>query len=434
MVGQSPAILRNAQAGRTFRSLVKFDGELPKVRNLTMREIGGREIVVRMEAAQTCYTSVDGVLDKDAPSDAGIPGLGIAVGHGGVGIVEAIGPQVIGTRIGDRVMVNLHASCGRCYNCVHGRTEKCVNLAHFAQEDLGPACATDDGRHVVSHVGGMGELLITNEEHVMPIFTDLAADELSMIPCVSGCGLGMTMTNAPVEVASDVVIFGGGPVGLSAVQGAKIKGASRIILVEPIKYRRELGLKLGATDVVDPNEFTDRKKIETAVGPFADYYEDDLITHLREMTSSPTDRSFAGGGRIGPNHVIEAVGGDRIVPDVHPQGPDPSGVTVLEQCWNLCSDAGSLATCSIGHPHGAEVKIPAEQWADGGKHHRPGTGGGTNDRRDVPKYIRLMETGQLDLKSLASKTYSLDEASEAYRVCGHREMIATIVAPNGSAG
>ena len=66
------------------------------------------------------------------------------------------------------------------------------------------------------------------------------------------------MTNAPVEVASDVVIFGAGPVGLASVMGAKVKGASRIIVVEPIPYRRDLALKLGATDVVDPNQYNDR--------------------------------------------------------------------------------------------------------------------------------------------------------------------------------
>ena len=76
-----------------------------------------------------------------------------------------------------------------------------------------------NGMPVFGHAGAMSE--ITGEEHVTPLFTDASAVEISMLTCVSGCGLGMTMTNAPVEVASDVVIFGAGPVGLSAVMGAK---------------------------------------------------------------------------------------------------------------------------------------------------------------------------------------------------------------------
>ena len=134
-----------------------------------------------------------------------------------------------------------------------------------------------------------------------------------MLTCVGGCGLGMTMTNAPVEVASDVVIFGAGPVGLSSVMGAKVKGASRIIVVEPIPYRRDLALKLGATDVVDPNQYNDRKPIPNAPAN-GDRFRDVLVEHLREMTKEKTDRLWSGGGRIGPHHVIEAVGGDKIKP------------------------------------------------------------------------------------------------------------------------
>lgn len=427
---QTVAINKNAQAGRKFRGLVKFNMENPAIRELTMREIGGRELVIRVQAAQTCYTSVEAILKHNSPGEIPIPDLGCTVGHGGVGIVEAIGPHVISTKIGDRVLVNLHPACGRCYNCLHQRSDKCVNMGFMAEGDLGPTCTTDDGRPVITHLGGMAELIITNEEHVTPIFTDVSAAEISMLTCVGGCGLGMALTNCPVEVASDVVIFGAGPVGLSALQGAKIKGASRIIVVEPIPYRREIALALGATDVVDPNLYTERIKMPHARGAFMDYYQDSLVAHIRDMTKTKNARFMSGAGRNGPHHVIEAVGGDLIKPKNLPQGPDPTGVTVLQQSWELCSAIGTLTTCSYGHPHGAEVSFPATQWADGSKHHWPGTGGGTNDRRDTPKYIRLMETGQLDMKTLAAKTYSLDDAIEAYQCCGDRECVATVVTPN----
>lgn len=420
----------NAQAGRKFRGLVKFHNETPTIRTLTMREIGGREIVVRVEAAQTCYTSVQAILEPNSPGEIPFPDIGCTVGHGGVGIVEAVGPHVISIKIGDRVLVNLHPACGRCYNCLNQRSDKCVNMGFMAEGDLGPTCFTEDGRPVITHLGGMAELMITNEEHATPIFSEVDAGEIAMLTCVGGCGLGMSMTNCPVEVASDVVVFGAGPVGLSAIQGAKIKGASKIIAVEPIPYRREIALALGATDVVDPNQYTERRRLPGAVGAFMDYYEDSLVTHLRDMTKPHTSRFMAGGGRNGPHHVIEAVGGDLIKPASLPQGPDPTGVTVLKQAWELCSAIGTLTTCSYGHPHGAEVSFPATRWADGSKHHWPGTGGGTNDRRDTPRYIRLMETGQLDMKTLAARTYKLDQVIEAYQACGDREYVATIVTPN----
>ena len=422
---QSPAVLTNTQAGRRFKAFVKYNtSELPSVVDVTARALTGNLVLLRVEAAQTCYTSIDQVLIPGTPTSQAT-----IVGHGGVGIVEAVGPQVISTRVGDRVILNLHAACGRCHNCLHMRSDKCR-----AGAATNTPTADLSGMPVFGRTGAMSELAITGEEYVTPLFTDVSSVEISMLTCVSGCGLGMTMTNAPVDVASDVVIFGAGPVGLSAVMGAKVKGASRIVVVEPIPYRRELAQKLGATDVVDPNQFKDRAPIPSAPAN-GDRFRDALVEHLREMTRRKyEDRIWSGGGRNGPDHVIEAVGGDKLKPRRLPQGPDPTGVTVLNQCWELGSSIGSIVTCSVGHPSDAFVRLPASQWADGAKHHWPGTGGGTNDRRDSQRYCRLMETGQIDIKAIASRTYPLSETKEAYQVCADREVIATIVTPNGTKG
>jgi Zn-dependent alcohol dehydrogenase len=179
---------------------------------------------------------------------------------------------------------------------------------------------------------------------------------------------------------------------------------------------------------LDPNQYKERKLRPGAAGT-QERYQDALVDHIREMCKTKNDRLWAGEGRVGPDHVIEAVGGDRLKPK-EAQGPDPTGVTVLEQCWDLCSSIGTIATCSVGQPDDAVVKIAAAQWADGAKHHWPGTGGGTNDRRDVPRFVKLMESGQLNMKSLASKTYPLARAKEAYQACADRTVVATIVAPN----
>ncbi|HEY7440880.1 MAG TPA: alcohol dehydrogenase catalytic domain-containing protein, partial [Vicinamibacterales bacterium] len=120
--GGAPAITTNAQGGRKFRAFVKYSNDPPSIQELTVRPLTGRQVLMRQEAAQTCYTSVDQVL---------LPGIPInqatILGHGGVGIVEAVGPQVLSTRIGDRVIVNLHAACGRCFNCLRMRSDKCMN-------------------------------------------------------------------------------------------------------------------------------------------------------------------------------------------------------------------------------------------------------------------------------------------------------------------
>jgi len=202
---------------------VKFSKERPTVVDVTVRGLTGNQVLLRVEAAQTCYSNIDQVLRNDERTPASNATI---VGHGGVGVVEAIGPQVISTRVGDRVILNLHAACGRCWNCLHMRSDKCRS----GQAAPVPLGTLSNGAEVFGRTGAMSELAITGEEMVTPIFTSISGPEIAMLTCVGGCGLGMTMTNAPVEVASDVVIFGAGPVGLSAVMGAKVKGASRIIV------------------------------------------------------------------------------------------------------------------------------------------------------------------------------------------------------------
>jgi S-(hydroxymethyl)glutathione dehydrogenase/alcohol dehydrogenase len=422
---RAPAILTNTQAGRTFRAFVKFSQAPPSVVDVRARALTAREVVVRTEAAQTCYTSVREVLRPSAlaPAQAQI------LGHGGVGIVEAVGPQAIRTRVGDRVVVTFHAACGSCHNCLWMRSDQCVNRGGATAV---PTCEMTDGTPIpFSNNSGMSELMIVHEEHVVPVFTEVSAVELAMLPCVGGAGLGMATTNVPVQLASDVVIFGAGPVGLSALQGAKLKGASRLIVVEPIAYRRALALTLGATDVLDPNQFRRTPRARPARGWARDdyRYDDTLLDRIREMCRQPTDRFFAGGGRNGPDHVIEAAGGDQMPPK-EAAGPDPTGITTLMQSWELCSRIGTCVSCTVGQPEDAFVQIPGSQFGDSAKHHWAATGGGTNDRRDVPRYARLMETGQLDMKALASKTFPLHQTREAYQECADRTVVATLVTPN----
>ena len=425
--GGAPAIVSNNQNGRKYRAFVKFGPEPPSVVELTARGLTGNQVLMRVDAAQTCASTIDQVLLDDART--GGPGANpTVVGHGGIGIVEAVGPAVNSTRVGDRVILNLHGACGRCWNCLNMRSDKCRSGQGGAPV---PFATLPDGRPVFGRTGAMAELAITGEEMVTTLFTDVPSPELAMLTCVGGCGLGMTMTNCAVEVASDVVIFGAGPVGLSAVMGAKVKGASRIIVIEPIPYRRELALKLGATDVVDPNQYTSRTPIANPATN-GDRFRDALVEHLREMTRPRSDRPWSGGGRNGPDHIIEAVGGDRWKPRRQPQGPDPTGITVLNQCWELCSSIGTLVTCSVGQPANAFVQLPASQWSDGAKHHWPGTGGGTNDRRDSPRHVRLIETGQINMKALVGGLYPLGQTKAAYEIIADRDVVATIVTPNNA--
>ena len=149
-----------AQAGRKFRAFVAgpAGGSLQELKMLPLDE---NRVVVRTEACQACYTITNQTV-RQIPE---IPG------HGGVGIVEAVGSQVRRVQVGDRVIVANTPYCGQCYMCLRGRTDRCQMLPG-AGNPLRPR--RQDGRRnqrgAAQQRGGFGELMIPYEWYCMPIF------------------------------------------------------------------------------------------------------------------------------------------------------------------------------------------------------------------------------------------------------------------------
>lgn len=417
-------------AGRKFKAVVStgFGANTTKVMELTLLPISARHVVVRTEASQCCYTMCARVLGTQDPPDPLGPQAPVIVndpneptiqGHGGVGTVIAVGASVKRVQVGDRVIVPVTAQCGQCYQCLHGRADRC----QFGAGAKTIAIATmANGTKVVQqgNIGGLAEYMVPFEEAVVPVFTTVSSNELAMLHCVGGCGLGMTMTLAPIEPGSNVAVYGLGPVGLSAIQGARIMGADRIIGVDPVEVRRDLALKLGATAVLDPN--VDKSW--------------ELVAKIKAMCKG-TDRIFAGGSfqrpnragiaaNIGPDYVIEAVGFDRFVPKVE-AGPDPTGMEVLGQVWQTVPTGGHVCTCGVGHPPQAKISFPVAQWANGSKTHHSSQYGGTNSMREIPRYVRLIERGQFDAKAMITATYKLDQIMDAYQAVAYRTTVTAMI-------
>lgn len=407
---QAPAVLTGTQAGRRFRALVHSTAR-PAVQDIRMLALDENRVVVRTEATQLCYT----IVNQSAASYP-IPRI---LGHGGVGIVEAIGSKVRRVQVGDRVIVANTPQCGVCYTCLRGRPDRCQMLPGNGNTML-PIGTLPNGTEVVQHnnEGGFGELMIPYEWYCMPIFYDVSPIDMSVLGCVGACGLGCAVGVAPVEVASDVVVLGCGPLGLSAIQGARLKGASQIIAVEPIRARRELALKLGATIALDPN-------VEG----------NNLVARVKDLCKPPTSRFFAGGGYspgagagpMGPDFVIEAVGGDAFPPKAE-AGPDPTGILPLQQAWQMVSAAGHLMTVSVGQR--GNFTLPAGQWSNGAKNHHPGNFNGVHSLRDMPRFSRLIMTGQYNARALATLIVPFEQTLEALQQVSDRTTIGSVVTFN----
>jgi S-(hydroxymethyl)glutathione dehydrogenase/alcohol dehydrogenase len=344
--------------------------------------------------------------------------LAVIQGHGGVGVVESVGPEVRRVRPGDRVCVSGTPQCGSCYQCLRGRADMCQFLIAIGADDLIPIADMADGTPVYenSHIGGLAELMITFEEWTVPIFTSLPPAELGMVcSCVSVAGLGATVagTLGVLDPGATVAVVGCGPLGLSAVQGARIAGASRIIAIEPIRARRELALQIGATHVLDPN--VDGSK---------------LVDKVRDLTSGPTDRFWAGGrspvGRrpgVGADLVVEAAGADQAKPKLE-SGPDPTGILAVQQAYEMCAPGGHIITTSLVR---GNLTLNGNLFTIGGRTHHAGQAGGTNPMRDIPRYVALLEQGRYNAKALATTVVPLDRMLEAYQQVLDRTTVTAIM-------
>jgi S-(hydroxymethyl)glutathione dehydrogenase/alcohol dehydrogenase len=414
--GQSAAVV----TGRKFRAWVSRGTGAGRttLQELTLRPISGRQIVVRTEATNLCYSNTTTVLGLPGMFAGPLTRMAIVDGHGGVGVVEAVGPDVRRVQVGDRVCVSGTPQCGNCYQCLRGRADMCQFLGRQGPNDLVPIADMRDGSPVYasSHIGGLAELMVTFEEWVVPVFTKASAVDLGMVcSCVSVAGLGSatSQTLASIAPGATAAVVGCGPLGLSAVQGARIAGASRIVAIDPIKARRDLARKVGATDVLDPNVEGDK-----------------LVAKVREMTSTPNNRLWSGGrdaggllGGAGADVVIEGAGADRAKPMAE-AGPDPTGVLPLRQAYEMCAPGGHVVTTSL--PSG-NISLSAVFFSIGGRTHHAGQAGGANPMRDIPRFVAMLDAGQFDAKSLATRVVAIDRMLEAYEEVLYRTTVTAIM-------
>jgi S-(hydroxymethyl)glutathione dehydrogenase / alcohol dehydrogenase len=411
--GQQSGISASGQAGRRFRAFIRTASGAA-VREVRMSALRDDMIVIRTEATQCCYTIVNQALGTGPVGGAGGAVAARILGHGGVGVVDAVGAAVKRVRPGDRVLVTNTPNCGECYDCLRGRGDIC-QMNPSAGEPLVPIGTLDDGTPVHQHnnTGGFAEVMITYDWYCVPALTKAPAAELAVLGCVGATGLGAVTTFVPVRFGDSVVVMGAGPVGLSAVQGARIMGASPIICVEPIAARRELALRLGATMALDPN-------VEG----------DGLVQKIRDICSGPTDRKFLGGrdrtrdsDSRGADYVIATVGADAMPPAVE-RGPDPTALVPTRQAWEMTRAGGHLVT--LGLPRG-NLTLPAGAWSNRGRIHHAGQYGGVNAKADVPRFVRLLDDGLFNAKVIVTATYPLDRTREAFEAVGNRTTTCAVV-------
>jgi S-(hydroxymethyl)glutathione dehydrogenase/alcohol dehydrogenase len=222
--------------------------------------------------------------------------------------------------------------------------------------------------------------MVVNEASVVAVHTTLPDEQLALLGCGVTTGLGAAFHTAKVEPGSSIAVIGCGGVGQSIVQGARIAGASTIVAVDLAAGRRDTALKVGATHALDPAD-------------------GDPVEQIKALTA----------GR-GVDHSFEVVG--------HPD--------LMVQAFRLAREAGTVTF--VGMPAlDAAFSLPAMELIFTGKQVRGSVMGGSQILQDYPRYLRLAETGQLDLESMVSHRITLDQVNEGVLALHRAEGVRTVI-------
>ncbi|MFT4148999.1 MAG: NAD(P)-dependent alcohol dehydrogenase [Paracoccaceae bacterium] len=222
------------------------------IETIQLEPPGPGQVMVQITAAGICHTDLifaSGAMNSPFP---------LVLGHEGAGVIHSVGPGVSDLAPGDKVLLTFD-SCGACPCCAAGEPSYCHSFLplNFAVADVtGKVTARrQNGAALSTRFFGQssfGSHAVANRRNVLKI--DARADETILAPL--GCGIqtgaGAVLRSLKARPGSDIVVMGGGAVGLSAIMAARIANCREIILIEPNAERRKLAQELGATRVIDP--------------------------------------------------------------------------------------------------------------------------------------------------------------------------------------
>lgn len=343
------------------------------VEELELDEPGQGEVLVRYGASGLCHSDLS-IINGTLP----LPGPSI-LGHEGAGVVEAVGPGVTSVVPGDTVIVSFIQACGRCFHCVRGEGQLC-EAGLLGQ----PRFTRRDGAKIVGALGGcasFAQCTVIPEGSVVKVETSVPVEQLALIGCGVTTGTGAVLNTAGVEPGSSVAVVGCGGVGTAAVQGARIAGASTIIAVDVAESKLDTARKLGATDGV-----------LAGAGH-------DPVGAVRELT----------GGR-GVDYAFEVIG----------------NAATLRQAYDMVRRRGTVV--AVGVPAlDAQLALPIADLIMGEKAVLGSLYGSAQIARDFPRLVRFIETGQLDVGAMVSRTISLDEVNDGFDAMRKGEVIRSVI-------
>jgi S-(hydroxymethyl)glutathione dehydrogenase/alcohol dehydrogenase len=339
------------------------------------------EVLVRLAASGLCHSDEhlvtgDMVLDPGTAEFLGIEQLPAIGGHEGAGEVVEVGPGVDTLAPGDHVVLGFIPSCGRCPSCAIGQQHLCdlgaFLLAGRQVTDFTARHHAADGRDlgIMCCLGTFEPITVVSEASCIKIDPDVPLDKAALVGCGVTTGWGSAVYAADVRAGETVVVVGLGGVGMNALQGARMAGASHIVGVDLLESKRDRAARFGATHTAASME-----EASAVVG---------------ELTR----------GRMADKAIL-AVG----VAEGH----------LIQPMMNLVKKAGRGVVTAVAPMSQTDVKLDLFILAMWRKELVGCIFGNSNPRRDIPRLLDFYMDGTLLLDELVTRTYTLDEVNQGYQ-------------------
>ena len=339
------------------------------------------EVLVRIVATGVCHT--DAYTLSGADPEGIFPAI---LGHEGGGIVEQVGPGVTGLEVGDHVIPLYTAECGQCKFCTSGKTNLCGAVRATQGKGVmpdGTSRFSYQGKPIYHYMGTstFSEYTVLPEISLAKIPKEAPLDKVCLLGCGVTTGIGAVLNTAKVEEGATVAIFGLGGIGLAAIIGATMAKAGRIIAIDINPAKFEIAQQLGATDVVNPND-----------------YDKPLQDVIIELTDGGADYTFECVGNV---HLMRAA---------------------LEAAHKGWGESIIIGVAGAGE----EISTRPFQLVTG-RVWRGSAFGGVKGRTEMPEYVAKSQSGEIPLDVFITHEMKLDEINKAFDLMHEGKSIRSVV-------
>lgn len=339
------------------------------------------EVLIRNVASGVCHTDAFTMSGEDPE------GIFPAVlGHEGGAIVEEIGAGVTSVSVGDHVIPLYTPECGECNFCTSGKTNLCQAIRVTQGQGLMPDGTTRfslNGKPIFHYMGTstFSEYTVLPEISVAKIGKDAPLEKVCLLGCGITTGIGAVINTANVQPGEIVAVFGLGGVGLSAIQGAAIAKAGRIIAIDINEDKFELAKQFGATDCVNPKN-----------------HDDPIQDVIVELTGGGVDYSF------------ECVGNTSLMR------------AALECCHKGWGESVIVGVAGAGQ----EISTRPFQLVTG-RVWRGTAFGGCKGRTELPGLVEKYMGGDIKIDEFITYTMPLEEINTAFDLMHEGKSIRSVI-------